>query len=364
MNRPLLFLVVALLVLAVRVEAEPGPADPPEKAKARALLKEGVRLLDAGKLAPALHRFEDAYAAFPSAKILVNIGTAQSGLGRSTDAANTYQRYLDSGNDDPVQLPAVTTALTELDARLGRLAVKLRGAAGAAIEIRVANGAWMSLSPSGVVRVAPGRFDLQVRTGAGSREVNASGAIAAGERKEIGIDLTPPSATVSRAVPPDSAPHDATKPDSPSRTTAPPTADSMSRSATAPESPPEAMSSGAATGGRAAVDRQTHASRWTPLRQGAVAAGAVGVAGLTAMSVLALRARSLWNDARSDMDAGLANRAETRANLATGAGVIGIAALGTGIALWFVGAPRERAATTVTAVIDGTHVGLAAVGSF
>ena len=91
---------IAALVVATRVHAQPAPPDPPEKVKARSLLKEGVRLLNASQFATALRKFEDAYAAFPSAKILVNIGTAQSGLGRPADAANTYQRYLDSAGDD------------------------------------------------------------------------------------------------------------------------------------------------------------------------------------------------------------------------------------------------------------------------
>jgi hypothetical protein len=80
--------------------------------------------------------------------------------------------------------------------------------------------------------------------------------------------------------------------------------------------------------------------------------------------VLALDARSMWNHAQPDKDLALARRAATRANLATGAGVLGAAALGTAILLWFVGAPRDREPPAVTAIVDRTHVGLAVQGAF
>jgi hypothetical protein len=122
---------------------------------------------------------------------------------------------------------------------------------------------------------------------------------------------------------------------------------------------------------RVSAEAPQRASRWTPLRQGAVVAGAAGVAGLAAMTVLALRARSMWNEAQPNMNAALARQAATRANLATGAGVVGVAALGAGVVLWLVGAPSNRGAgdrraerKTVTAFVDGTRVGLAVTGEF
>jgi hypothetical protein len=352
-SRPcaVLALVIAALLAASRAHAEPAPVEPAEKARARALLKEGVRLLNAGQHEPALHKFEDAYAAFPSAKILINIGTAQSGLGRLADAANTYQRYLDSESGDAAQLPAVRAALAELDAKVGRLAVKLRGPAGASGEVRVASGAWIALSPSGLVRVAPGRFELQARSGAGAREAGASGAISAAEQREVIVDVSPPE---PEATQPDVPRTGATLRDAPPGN-APPLGASSS-------DPPPSFSELAAR--RSVARSPATASRWTPLRYGAVAAGATGVLGISAMAVLALRARSMWNDARTDTDSKLAGRAATQANLATGAGVIGVAALGVGTALWFIGAPPERESKIVTAVVDRTQVGLAITGQF
>jgi hypothetical protein len=115
---------------------------------------------------------------------------------------------------------------------------------------------------------------------------------------------------------------------------------------------------------RPSVVTSERAGRWTPLRYGAAAAGVVGVTGIGAMAVLALRARSMWSDAQAGGDSKLASRAATQANLATGAGVLGVAALAAGTVLWFVGAPRGRESTAVTAIVDGTQASLAVSGQF
>ncbi|HSS00381.1 MAG TPA: hypothetical protein VLM79_25155, partial [Kofleriaceae bacterium] len=369
----------AASLIAARLHAQPSAGEPPEKAKARTLLKEGVRLLDARQLGPALRKFEDAYAAFPSAKILINVGTAQNALGRWADAANTYQRYLDSGADDAAQLPAVTAALAELDTRLGRLALKVRGAGRSTSELRIvgrsaseprtASRGWMPLPPSGVVRVAPGRFEVQVRAGAGGREVNASGTIAAREQREVIVELAAQDPVRDAAPDPSggsvdrTAPAPGTRPDD--RAASAPGVEPADRTTAAP-TPTVAVDAMSVAGSerRAPGESSSRRSRWTPLRQGAVVAGAIGGAGLIAMSVLALDARSMWNHAQPEKDLELARRAATRANLATGAGVLGAAALGTGIILWFVGAPRDREPPAVTAIVDGNHVGLAVQGAF
>lgn len=401
MKRSTWLVLVATSLIAAHLHAQPPASEPPEKAKARTLLKEGVRLLDAGQLAPALRKFEDAYAAFASAKILINIGTAQNGLRRWADAANTYQRFLDSGADDAAQLPGVTAALAELDAKLGRLAVNVRGAARSPSELRImsrsaseprtAGRGWIPLPPSGVVRVAPGRFEVQVRAGIGGREVSVSGTIAAREQREVVVDLAaqdlardvapgadarasdgaetqriaastrvavaPPAST--DAAPLSAAPvaHAADR-----TLTAPGTLSADTASATTPRVADARPADGVEK--RLPGEPPARRSRWTPLRRGAVVAGAIGGAGLIAMSVLALDARSMWNHAQPEKDLELARRAATRANLATGAGVLGAAALGTGIVLWFVGAPRDREPPAVTAMIDGNHVGLAVQGAF
>jgi len=58
-------------------QATPGIDDPQAKAQAQALLSEGTRLYGEGDVAGALEKFQAAYAAFPSPKLMFNIGPSQ-----------------------------------------------------------------------------------------------------------------------------------------------------------------------------------------------------------------------------------------------------------------------------------------------
>src|SRR3982751_3609876 len=85
-----------------------------DRTDAKALVQSGVKLLDAKDYLGALAIFKDAYARFPSAKILLNIGTTYKLPGREPDAANAYQRYLDSKDTDPKRADEVHRALADL----------------------------------------------------------------------------------------------------------------------------------------------------------------------------------------------------------------------------------------------------------
>ena len=68
--------------------------DPQKRTLAQGLMVEGVKQLQAKAYDQALANFLEAYNAFPSPKILLNIGSTLRDMGRLADAANTYQRYL------------------------------------------------------------------------------------------------------------------------------------------------------------------------------------------------------------------------------------------------------------------------------
>src|SRR6476469_9974370 len=68
--------------------------DPKARPLAAALMSEGVKQLQAQAYDQALANFLEAYAKFPSPKILLNIASTLRDMGRPSDAANTYQRYL------------------------------------------------------------------------------------------------------------------------------------------------------------------------------------------------------------------------------------------------------------------------------
>ena len=84
------------------------PQQPAGKVDAKALMQSGLKLFEAKDYLGALAVFNDAYKRLPSAKILLNIGTTEVLLERKADAANSYQRYLDSPDADPAKKPDVT----------------------------------------------------------------------------------------------------------------------------------------------------------------------------------------------------------------------------------------------------------------
>lgn len=117
-------LALALAVVAGRAAAQPAP----DKSDAQALMQSGLKLFQAKDYLGALAVFKDAYTRFPSAKILLNIGTTLRQLDRDAEAANTYQRYLDSADADPKKRPDVEKVLAELDRGVGMIAIELEPA--------------------------------------------------------------------------------------------------------------------------------------------------------------------------------------------------------------------------------------------
>ena len=79
--------IVAALCFATVAQAD-------SQTEARALFKEGNRLLDAGDYVGALDMFKGAYSRWPNVKILLNLGTALRQLGRNVEAAEHYEKYL------------------------------------------------------------------------------------------------------------------------------------------------------------------------------------------------------------------------------------------------------------------------------
>lgn len=323
--RALVMMVVLTLAPAARVGAQPAPPeeqDSPEKLKARALLKEGVRQLNEGKPAQALTLFDEAYAIFPSAKILINVGRAHVVLGHPAEAADAYQRYLESPDAEAQWIEVARDALVELDRSLGRVAIHVEGAA-ADVEISIDGGPWV-VPRVGVLRVKPGEHVIRARDG--ERTVEQQVSVGAGAQETVELYLTAPDAN-------------------PAETPAPPPDEPAL-------APPPALSS-----------EPRAPSRWTGRRKGAVVAAAVGVGMIGGMSVLGLRASSEWDDAQAQDDDALRRDAKSHADQATILGAVGILSLGAATFLWITGAPPER--TSVAAhPLPGGGGGIVIVGSF
>ncbi len=95
------------------------------KNKAQTLLSEGTQSFNRGDMAEALDKFKQAYAEFPSPKLLFNIGLTSRNLGRAVEAMDALEQFLLESTDAPPDM--VTQAkqsVSELRNWLGNLTIK------------------------------------------------------------------------------------------------------------------------------------------------------------------------------------------------------------------------------------------------
>jgi hypothetical protein len=116
---------VSVIIIALLAQSAPAPDNPEAKAQAQALLKEGANHYDQGDLATAIEKFEQAYAAYPSPKLLFNIGQAARGLGRLDDAMDAFSRFLQDDGEAAADMRAeALTQVAQLQSKLARLQVR------------------------------------------------------------------------------------------------------------------------------------------------------------------------------------------------------------------------------------------------
>ncbi len=141
--------------------ADPKPADSKaDKLDAKSLMQSGLKLFGAKDYLGALAVFRTAYQRFPSAKILLNIGTTLTRLDRKAEAANIYQQYLDAGDADPAKRADVTKVLADLDAAVGQLAIT---ASPDDAEVQIADEDWAPAARVAHHRVVPGSVGVRAR---------------------------------------------------------------------------------------------------------------------------------------------------------------------------------------------------------
>ncbi len=178
------WVLVALVASAGLATAQPAPSS--EKVDAKALMASGLKLLTAKDYLGALAVFKDAYARFPSARILLNIGTTLRLLDRNADAANAYQRFLDATDADRVKKPEVVRVLATLDATLGTLEITSDPADA---EIQIGDDEWRPVFDVRRWRVPPGTVTVHGRH-AGYDLGERSVTIAAGASAAVPMVLT------------------------------------------------------------------------------------------------------------------------------------------------------------------------------
>jgi hypothetical protein len=184
-----LLLTASLAALAPRgVAAQPAPDAPPagdaKKGDARELMQLGVKLLKSKDYLGALAVFKDAYQRFPSAKILLNVGTTLKLLGRDAEAVNAYQRYLDSSDADPARQTEVVSELLKLEEGLGRLEITAPDAA----EVQIGVDEWAPAATVKLYRVAPGPFVVRARQ-PGFKPFELAGEVGVGKTATVTVAL-------------------------------------------------------------------------------------------------------------------------------------------------------------------------------
>jgi hypothetical protein len=136
-----------------------APAEPEQteadraKARAQALLTQGIDRLQTFEYQAALDFFIGAYAEFQSPKILLNIGATLLELGRHADAANTFQLYIEDPETKVDRLAEVKSRLLQLDEQLvvARIAVEPSG-----VDVSIDGGPWVPVGLRLTTRLTPG----------------------------------------------------------------------------------------------------------------------------------------------------------------------------------------------------------------
>lgn len=154
--------------------------DPQQRALAQALMVEGVRRLKAKEHDQALANFLEAYGKFPSPRILLNVASTLRVMGRLSDAANTYQRYLLDPVSGDERIGEVKAVLTTLDQELTVLTVRVTPP-GASLSIDA--GPFIPVGGSLQARIRPGIHLVRIKHGDATDELTVNGF--PGELKEI-----------------------------------------------------------------------------------------------------------------------------------------------------------------------------------
>lgn len=175
---------LALLVLAGGV-AFAQPAPDPNKVDAKSLMQSGLRLFEAKDYLGALAVFRDAYARFPSGRILINIGTTLKELGRDAEAANAYQGYLDSPDVEAAKRPQIEAIIADIDKTVGKLEITVSPADA---EVQVNSDDWTPAAKAKRYRVAPGTYTVNARKDRFQSEAKQA-QIAAGQVAPITLAL-------------------------------------------------------------------------------------------------------------------------------------------------------------------------------
>jgi hypothetical protein len=114
----------SLVLLVTLAQITPPTTDPEAKAQAQALLGQGTKLYEQGDVAGALQKFDAAYAAYASPKLMFNIGQANRELNRPVEALEAFEKFLVSAADaSPEMVADARKSVAQLQKKLGRIQI-------------------------------------------------------------------------------------------------------------------------------------------------------------------------------------------------------------------------------------------------
>jgi hypothetical protein len=188
----------ALVLLSLLAQLSPPTADPQAKAQAQGLLNEGWTLYEKGDYAGALEKFNAAYAAYPSPKLMFNIGQANRDLSRPVEAMEAFEKFLASDTDaSPETIATARKAVAELQEKLGRIRIDC-ATAGAEVNV---DGKSVGLAPlRDPIWATPGRH-LIAASHPNATPVLENVDVIAGSVGTVTLRFRPPAIPVAAAQP-------------------------------------------------------------------------------------------------------------------------------------------------------------------
>lgn len=186
------FVVAALSLLARGSLAAEVTAE--EKSHGKALLADGLALLDAGHAEEALASFQAAYQIVPSPKVLFNIGLAHQALGHTVQALESFEGFLGELPDAPEDARAYAQRQVELlraNVSFVEISANLPGT-----EARI-DEQWVGNLPlEKAVMVQPGNHVVSIR--ANGYEIFRQPIVTSPGRTSRVFAFAPPTVTVEK----------------------------------------------------------------------------------------------------------------------------------------------------------------------
>jgi tetratricopeptide (TPR) repeat protein len=187
-----------LMLLAILAQASPPTGDPQAKAQAQTLLGQGTKLYQQGDVAGALEKFNAAYAAYPSPKLMFNIAQANRDLGRPVEALEAFEKFLAGAADtSPETVADVRKSVAELQRKLGRIQIDCE-TAGAEVSV---DGKSVGVAPlPELVWATPGRHQVAAKHASAAPAIEDAD-VTAGSVSTVTLQLRPQAASLAAPAP-------------------------------------------------------------------------------------------------------------------------------------------------------------------